>query len=163
MVQKSTSNRTSSPGGLVGLILRITLRVLQIVVALVIAGFYGRDLHTASQRGEGADSRWVYAEVIAAFSIITAGAYLLPFVKAWKVWPWDAVLFIFWVALFGTFGDIYIAKDCKGNGGCNNMKTAVWFDLIGMLLWFISALAGAFMWYKERHSRSMFTGRAAVV
>jgi hypothetical protein len=30
-------------------------------------------------------------------------------------------------------------KDCKHNTRCGEMKAGMWFDMIGMLLWFISA------------------------
>jgi hypothetical protein len=92
MVHKSTVNRSSPPGGLVGVIIRTTFRLLQIIIALIIAGLYGRDLQTDSEHGDHADSRWVYAEVVAGFSLLTAAVYLLPFIQSFKFFFWDAIL-----------------------------------------------------------------------
>jgi len=163
MVQKSRDHRATPAGGLMGVIARTTMRALQILISLVIAGLYGADLNEATKNHEKAHSAWVFAEIVAGFSIITACVYLLPFIGSYRFFAVDSVLFLFWTALFGTFGKMYIQRDCKGNSACGKMKAAVWFDLIGMLLWFISAVAGAFMFWRARHSRSMYTGRAAVV
>jgi ABC-type transport system involved in multi-copper enzyme maturation permease subunit len=42
------------------------------------------------------------------------------------------------------------------------MKNAVWVDLTVALLWLIAALASAAYFFKNRDSRSRFTGRAKV-
>jgi hypothetical protein len=132
MVLKSTSNRSTLPGGIVGLTLRILLRVSQIIVAIVTAALYGKDIGAGNHA-----SAWVFAVVVSVLSALTAGVYLLPFLRSHKTFAWDAILFLFWTALFGAFGNMYLHAVCKT--GCRNMKTAMWFDLIGMLLWFISA------------------------
>lgn len=44
----------------------------------------------------------------------------------------------------------FISEDCEGNGTCNRMKTAVWFDLIGMLLWAITAVIGGVLFRRAR-------------
>lgn len=62
------------------------------IIALVIAGIYGQDLREAHSAGEPADSRWVFAEVVAGLSTITAIVYLVPMVKSVKFFAWDAVL-----------------------------------------------------------------------
>jgi len=162
MVHKSTVNRSSPPGGLVGVIIRTTFRLLQIIIALIIAGLYGRDLQTDSEHGDHADSRWVYAEVVAGFSLLTAAVYLLPFIQSFKFFFWDAILFIFWTALFGVFGKMYIHRDCGDNGSCSRMKVGVWFDLVGMLLWFVGAAVGGHTFWQERHSGTRFSGRSPV-
>jgi len=61
-----------------------------------------------------------------------------------------------WVVVFGIFGNLYI-KDSPGRE-----RSAVWVDLANMLLWFISALFGVFMFFKFRRDRSLHTGRATV-
>ncbi|KAA8909777.1 hypothetical protein FN846DRAFT_941441 [Sphaerosporella brunnea] len=155
MVKKCPDHRTAPPGGLMGFILRTSLRVLQIITALIIAGMYGQDLNNDDKAGRKAGPAWVYAEVVVGLSVITAVVYLLPILRSFKFFFfWDAILFIFWTALFGTFGNLYIKRDCNNNGSCNRMKVAVWFDLVGMLLWFISAVVGGCMFWKDRHSRS---------
>jgi len=55
--------------------------------------------------------------------------------------PWDVILFILWVAVFGIFGKLFIHEDAEGNKDIERMKSAVWIDLINMLLWFISAIS----------------------
>lgn len=42
------------------------------------------------------------------------------------------------------------------------MKNAVWVDLINMLLWLGSSIAVGIYWFKHRHNRSQFTGRATI-
>lgn len=92
MVLKTKAHQSPRPGGLVGVILRTALRVIQMIIALVIAGIYGQDLREAHSAGEPADSRWVFAEVVAGLSTITAIVYLVPMVKSVKFFAWDAVL-----------------------------------------------------------------------
>jgi len=143
-------------------IVRTTFRLLQILTALIIAGLYGRNLQEASKHDSPTDSRLVYAEVVAGFTLATAGVYLLPFIQSFKFFPWDAILFIFWTALFGVFGKIYIHRDCGDDGSCGRMKVAVWFDLVGMLLWFVSAAVGGYTFWQGRHSGSRYPGRSVV-
>ena len=69
---------------------------------------------------------------------------------------------ILWVAVFGIFGKMYIHEDPEGDSGVRRMKNAVWVDLINMLLWLVSALVGAFLFFKNKGHRSLHTGRAAV-
>lgn len=69
---------------------------------------------------------------------------------------------ILWVAVFGLFGKIYMHADPMGNSGVQRMKNAVWIDLINMLLWFLSAIYSAVLFFRFRGHRSLYTGRAAV-
>lgn len=135
------------------------------IIALVIAGIYGQDLRKAHSVNEPADSRWVFAEVVAGLSIITAIVYLVPAIKSTKYFAWDVVLLyvprcyyyawnlwcfedgivnmvnsLFWLILFGIFGKMYLPEDCEGASGCQSMKAAVWFDMLGMIFWFSSAV-----------------------
>jgi hypothetical protein len=120
---------------MVAAIFRLTLRASQILVSFIIAGLYGRDISVGNT-----SSAWVFAEVVAALSIAAAVIYLLPMIRSFKFFYVDALLFIFWTGLFGAFGQKYIHTDCEKDANCGRMKTAVWFDLIGMLLWFISTV-----------------------
>lgn len=92
MVMKTKAHQSPRPGGLIGVILRTALRVIQLIIALVIAGIYGQDLRKAHSTSEPADSRWVFAEVVAGLTIITTIVYLVPMIKSHKVFAWDAVL-----------------------------------------------------------------------
>ena len=70
---------------------------------------------------------------------------------------------ILWVAVFGLFGKIYMHADPAGNSGVQRMKNAVWIDLINMLLWFLSAIYSAVLFYRFRRGHSsLHTGRATV-
>lgn len=92
MVNKSLDHRTTPPGGLVGVIARTTLRVLQIIVALVVAGLYGDNLNKARKAGQKAESAFIYSEVVVGLSIITAIVYLLPILKSYKFFFWDTII-----------------------------------------------------------------------
>lgn len=35
---------------------------------------------------------------------------------------------------------MYIPEDCEGASGCESMKVAMWFDMLGMIFWFSSAV-----------------------
>ena len=78
--------------------------------------------------------------------------------------PADVCIFpsILSAALFGLFGRMYINEDPEGNGGIMRMKNAVWVDLASMLLWFITSVLGALMFFKNRGHKSLHTGRADV-
>jgi hypothetical protein len=45
--------------------------------------------------------------VVGSFSAVTAVVYMVPFVMQIHVlFVWDALLFFFWVVLFGIFGNV---------------------------------------------------------
>jgi hypothetical protein len=44
--------------------------------------------------------------------------------------------------------------------GITRMKRAAWIDMVNMLLWLISAVYGAVIFYKWRKGRTAFTSRA---
>lgn len=107
---------------------------------------------------------------------------MLPWVRSYKVWPLDVVLFIFWTALFGVHAKMVLGHHCAGKDGVcpGRLNSAMWVDMVGMLGWFVSAIrkssryfyegaktndgvVGGIMWYRDRHGRSSFTGRAVVV
>lgn len=146
-----------------GTIAHILLRALQVIVGFVVVGIYARGLHEARKSNRDGIPPRVYAEVVASLSILTAIVYLLPVPMKRLLYIWDWLMFILWTALFGLFGKMYIHKSCVNDNRCSEMKTAVWFDLAGMLLWLISAVFGTVAFLRERHSRSVFTGRAVVV
>ncbi|KAK4624619.1 hypothetical protein CLAFUW4_05325 [Fulvia fulva] len=162
------SRASDSHGGLVGGILRGLLRFFQFVLALTVCGLYGVDLHHASQAPNGyADSKWVFAEVVAGLAAFTIILYAslgccMPTLSE-KLFGWDWVLFILWTAVFGLFGSIYIHADpSPEQHGQQRMKNAVWVDLVNMLLWLVSAIYATLIFFKGRHGRTMHTGRAKV-
>ncbi|SLM34797.1 Marvel domain [Lasallia pustulata] len=127
----------SSSGSFVTWILHAILRFLQFVLALTVAGLYGAQLDDQRKHGGHGDSRWIYAEVVAALSAVTCILYMIPLVRSYLFFAWDLILFILWVALFGLFGKLYIKKNAHHDSSVQKMKNAVWVDLINMLLWLL--------------------------
>ncbi|KAF2272391.1 uncharacterized protein EI97DRAFT_385984 [Westerdykella ornata] len=152
-----------SPGGF----LRATLRFFQFVMAVVVIGLYAQDLRKAQQQGKYADAKWVYAVFVGSLSAFLALVFALPLVKSWMFFYLDALVCFFWVVVFGIFGRMYLplkpdddeaARD--NSPGVVRMKRAAWIDMTNMLLWFFSAVYGAFVFWKWRKERTVFTGRA---
>ena len=67
-------------------------RFLQFVFALAVLGLYGQDLNNAHKAGVPSDSKWVYAVVVGAFSAVTSLVYLLPKIRSYWAFGWDAIL-----------------------------------------------------------------------
>ncbi|PWW74124.1 hypothetical protein C7212DRAFT_215497 [Tuber magnatum] len=162
MVQKNKSHRTPLPDPAIITIPRLVTRILQILIALAASGIYGRDLQFATKNDQRADSRWVFAEVVVGISILLAIAYVLPFVRSFKTFYLDGVVFLLWVVLLGIFGVLFAKVDCRGAAGCRRMKGGVWVDVVGMLLWFATFVGGGIMLWKDRHGKSIYTGRGSV-
>ena len=146
MVTKSSDHRTGTVGGAAGtlhLIGRIALRALQMIMALVLAAIYGIELSAYIDRHDGKPhSALVFLEVVAGLSIVTAAVLLLPLKRAGHpIFAWEAILFLFWTALFGTFATRYLHRQCAADdGNCRKMKATVWIDLFVALLWLISSV-----------------------
>lgn len=143
MVTKSHDHRTGAEGkGLVQLVGRTVLRSLQMIMAVVLAAIYGIELSAYIAHHNGKPhSAMVFLEVVAGLSIVTAAVLLLPHTKRHAFFAWEAVLFLFWTSLFGTFATMHLHRQCAADdGNCRKMKAAVWIDLLVMLLWFISSV-----------------------
>lgn len=68
-----------------------------------------------------------------------------------------------WTALFGTFGKIFIpAHPTPKQSGQRRMKNAVWVDLVNMLLWLVTAVYSTLIFFRNRTTRTLHTGRAKV-
>lgn len=134
------------------LIINIITRALITIVSFVVVGFYARDVDLTRKAGHSVDGRWGYAVAVSVLSIIVCLVHLLPQIRSRMLFPVDLVLFLLWVILFGIFGKMYIPRNCMGDGACDRMKVAVWFDLAGMLLWLLSGVMGAINWRRDRVS-----------
>jgi len=78
-----------------------------LVLAITVASLYGIDLAYATNNQLLADSRWIYAEVVAGLSAIACIFHCLFFLKPlWLLW--DCVLFVLWAVLFGVFGTVFL-------------------------------------------------------
>lgn len=146
-----------------GYIAHSVYRIIQLALALTVCGLYGVDLHRANREHKYSDGKWVYAEVTASISAVTAVVYLIPFIaRVPFLFLWDLILFILWIALFGLFGNMYIKENAEGDSGIIRMKHAVWIDLVNALLWLFSAVGMAVYYFKHRNNKTRWTGRATV-
>jgi len=145
---------------LTGKIILGVLRVLQLVLACAVIGLYGKYLSRAQDAHEHADARWVWAVVVASLSAITAIIYSLPFFPLRFFFIWDILLFIFWLTVFGIFAKLFVNEDPEGNHDIEQMRDAMWLDLVNWLLWLISALVGFWYFWRYRNQRTTLTGRA---
>ncbi|KAI9852702.1 MAG: hypothetical protein M1838_005897 [Thelocarpon superellum] len=149
------NNASSRSGGaMIAATTRAFFRLLQFIMALAVVGLYGTDLNAARMSNTTADPRWIYAETIAGLSAITSLIYMIPLVKSYLGFGWDTLLFILWVAVFGTFGKLYINADPAGDDNIQRMKNAVWVDLFNLFLWFFSAIYGAITFFRSSHRPS---------
>jgi hypothetical protein len=57
---------------------------------------------------------------------------------------------------------MYIKETPEGDKGVERMKNAVWVDLVNALLWLFSAVGMLVFWWRNRGTRSRWTGRATV-
>ena len=85
----------------------VVLHFFQFLLAITVAGLYGVDIDRARKAHVDSDGRWVYAEVVAGLSALSAILFGIPFImRSAVVWMWSLVLFILWIALFGIFGKV---------------------------------------------------------
>ena len=134
------SAASSQPGGLPLLFLRIISRVLQFVLGLTAIGIYASDnFHNGAHQY----TQSLFAVTIGGLSTITTVIYLIPAVKSYLAFLWDALLFILWIAVFGTFAKLYLGKS-------GEMHNSIWVDLANVFLWACTAVAGGLMFFRER-------------
>jgi len=143
-----------------GRITLAVLRLLQLVMACAVIGLYGQSLHAADKANEKADARWVWAVVVGGLSALSAIIYALPWTPLRFFFIWDVILFICWLTVFAIFAKLYIHEDPENNHQIEQMKDAVWLDLVNWMLWLISAGVEFFYFWKYRNQRTSLTGRA---
>ncbi|KAK6542680.1 hypothetical protein TWF694_006624 [Orbilia ellipsospora] len=145
---------------LTGKIILGILRLLQLVLACAVIGLYGKYLSRATDAHEHADGRWVWAVVVGGLSALTAIIYSLPFFPLRFFFIWDILLFIFWLTVFAIFASLYMHEDPEGNYDIEQMRDAMWLDLVNWILWLISSCVEFWYFWRYRHQRTMLTGRA---
>ncbi|OAA35431.1 hypothetical protein NOR_08010 [Metarhizium rileyi] len=147
----------------VGYFAFLALHVVCFALSLAVCGLYGQDINDPADHINYTRSKWVYAVVVGALSAVTCVVWFIPALlrHAGVIGAiWNVLLFVLWITLFGVFGALFIHKDPKGRSNVQRMKSAVWVDLTGALLWLISAIATTIYWWRHREVRSTFTGRA---
>jgi hypothetical protein len=157
-------------GGTAALIVHHVIRFMQFIIALAVIGLYAQDLSAAHKAHTYTDSNWAYAVVVGVLSAVMSLLYFIPPLTRGffhYIWAADAILWILYLALFADFGSKYIKADPQNVGhgsgpGIQRMKNAVWVDLVGMLLWFITAVWGGVSFCLGRRGRTVHTGRAAL-
>ncbi|KAF1840188.1 uncharacterized protein K460DRAFT_381049 [Cucurbitaria berberidis CBS 394.84] len=140
--------------------LRILLRLFQFVLGLTVIGLYAVDLSNARKAGKYVDSKWVWAVVCGTLGAVISLVFMLPLIKAWFFFYVDSFVFLCYLVAFGIFGKMYIKENPEGNKGIIRMKNAVWVLLTNMLLWFLTAVLGAVVFWRSRKARTTHTGRA---
>ncbi|KAF3939747.1 hypothetical protein ABW19_dt0208841 [Dactylella cylindrospora] len=145
---------------LTGRIILGILRLIQLVLACAVVGLYGKYLDRATKADESADARWIWAVVVGGLSALTAIIYSLPFFPLRWFFVWDIVLFICWTTVFGIFAKLYLDEDPEGNHDIEQMRDAMWLDLVNWILWLISSLVGFWYYWRYRNQKTKLTSRA---
>lgn len=140
---------------------RMVCRSLQFIFALIACGFYGNRVDADRKADDGFSPEWMYAIIVAGLSAISAVLFIaasplgaIPFIgsklkvfKTYRAFAWDLGLFVAWIVVFGIFAGIFLKRDSddeKYKGSSTGaMKTAVWVDLVNVILWLVSGVYGA--------------------
>ena len=132
---------------------RWILRGLQLLMALVVVGFYGHRVDADRRAGNTQSGEWVYGVTVAGLSAITAVVFALAGaagafsdrLKTHRLWAFDMLIFILWIVVFGVFGGIFLKRDDKEEykgASPKVMRPVVWLDLVNAVLWAISGVYG---------------------
>lgn len=120
--------------------LHLTIRTFQLLTTLVTLPLYASSLTSSSS-----SSSYIYALVCCILTLLTLLIYAIPKVACQKLFLGDFCIAVLWAALAGVFGIVYFdgrngrdsAEWVEGQQG--KMKVAVWFDMLGMTCWIITA------------------------
>ncbi|KAM5526325.1 hypothetical protein FOXYSP1_02369 [Fusarium oxysporum f. sp. phaseoli] len=144
-----TASDRSEKKSVAGPISRLVIRTLQCIFAIVVAVLYGLDLQHATDHNARAGSAWIYAELVAGISMTICMMDLLFTTASWYWCLLDGLVFILWVAQFGTFASIYLGTgDLREDQGFERlvsggrMRAAVWVNLVSMFLWLATTTQG---------------------
>lgn len=144
--QRKSIDQYRLHGGIYGLTFT-TLRTLQFILAITIAGIYGVDLANSTKSNSPANSEWIYAEIAACLSAITSISHCFAGVTHVGWYTWDFVLFVLWLAQTGVFGNIYLSSNIredykKATSSMDRMKAGIWISLVCMVLWLGTFILG---------------------
>lgn len=145
-------------------IAHLVYRFFQIIMACVVIGYYASDLNAARKVHKYSDSKWVFAVVVGSMSAITALflGIISIFVQYQTIIIFIAcewILVILWAAVSGLFGNMYFGEKAEMDHGVESMKTAASFDIVNLILWFISAVTATALFFLSGR-KTLHTGRA---
>ncbi|KAI2640069.1 hypothetical protein GGS21DRAFT_504910 [Xylaria nigripes] len=138
--------------------LRLVGRALQLIFAIVVIGLYGSRVHSDHKAGNAQAVQWVYALGVASISAITAIIFAIPqpFVRTARLFVWDFVLAVLWIAVLGIFAVIFLpmprddAHKWYQNTRVSTMRHAVWIDLVNVIFWLGTGGYGCFRTFVSR-------------
>ncbi|KIW76224.1 hypothetical protein Z517_10970 [Fonsecaea pedrosoi CBS 271.37] len=147
-------------------IFNLVFRSLQLIDALVVIGMYAVDLNNAAKADKYADAKWVFAVTVGSLAAVTSLIFSLASIffhyrTVALLFAWDWVLTILFATLSGIFGSMYIGEKVEYENGIQRMKTAVGFDLAGLVLWFVTAAFGTWWFVSERRRERRGRGAKA--
>lgn len=129
---------------------RFIARGVQFVFALIVCGLYGSRVASDSRNDRAQDPAWVLALFVAGTSCITCALFAIPqpFIKTHRLFPWDLLLLLLWLIVFGIFASTFLTKpddlDEYEGTSVTIMKGAVWVDLVNCIFWAITGGWGCF-------------------
>jgi hypothetical protein len=147
--------------------LRIVGRSLQLIFALVVAGIYGSRVSSDRAHDRPQAVQWGFAVVVASLSAITCVLFAIPqpFVRTARLFAWDFVLAVLWIAVFGTFAVIFLripeddAHKWYENTRVSTMRHTVWVDLVNAVFWLATGGYGCFRTFVSRKVDEKIDGK----
>ena len=145
------------------------IRVLQAILAATVIGIYASEYHTLTNSDYYyIRSKFWLAVSVGSLSLITAVVFaIIPFVVSYRIVAfaclWELILVFIWAATFGYMKHYFpwgkLATDTadaykQALPDFEKLQDAVWVDLVNMLLWLITAIAGAIALFVGRRGGS---------
>ncbi|KAI1823465.1 hypothetical protein F4861DRAFT_322266 [Xylaria intraflava] len=138
--------------------LRLVGRALQLIFALTVVGLYGSRVHSDHKAGRPQAVQWVFAVIVSSLASATAVLFAIPqpFVRTARLFAWDFVLAVLWIAVFGIFAVIFLhiphddAHTWYENTRVSTMRHAVWVDLVNAVFWLATGGYGCFRTFVSR-------------
>lgn len=147
--------------------LRLVGRGLQLIFALVVVGLYGSRVSSDHRHDRGQALQWVFALIVSTLAAITSIVFAIPqpFVRTARLFAWDFVLAILYIAVFGTFAVIFLripeddAHKWYENTRVSTMRHAVWVDLVNAIFWLFTGAYGCFRTFVSRKVDEKIDGK----
>ncbi|KAH8690814.1 membrane-associating domain-containing protein [Talaromyces proteolyticus] len=147
--------------------LRFALRSTQIAFAAIVAGLAGHSLSTLTgDQDNFYTARSIYAEVVAALSIVLGVVLMVPILHGYFVWPIDITISLAWFAAFGVLFNALQGTVCglDPNTGtfvdCTEWKVSEAFAFLSAIVWLITGGVGIFyIWRSDQQRLGYWHGR----